>query len=98
VFFLFTYIGTVKASYPTTLSKDIEELRHGSRKHPQAFNQGLNETSTCKSLSLSSRSLKEIYRVENFCANVLNVTILTIDNKSLLLLLLNINIHLLDNL
>lgn len=27
-----------------------------------------------------------------------NVTILTIDNKSLLLLLLSINIHLLDNL
>ena len=55
LFLLFTYIGTVKASYPTTLSKDIEELRHGSRKHPQAFNQGLNETSTCKCLKYRSR-------------------------------------------
>lgn len=44
---LFLLIGTVKASYPTTLSKDIEELRHGSRRYPQAFNQGLNETSKC---------------------------------------------------
>ena len=49
---LFTDTGTVKASYPTTLSKDIEELRHGIRRYPQAFNQGLNETSTCKYLML----------------------------------------------
>lgn len=38
--------GNVKASFPTTLSKDIEELRHGSQRYPQAFNQGFNETNT----------------------------------------------------
>ncbi|XP_073236100.1 uncharacterized protein [Porites lutea] len=31
--------GTVKAGFPTTLSKDIEELRHVSRRNPQTFSQ-----------------------------------------------------------
>ena len=36
-------LGTVKASFPTTLSKDIEELRQKSHRNPQTFDQGLNE-------------------------------------------------------
>ncbi|XP_078377986.1 uncharacterized protein LOC144661155 isoform X1 [Oculina patagonica] len=34
--------GTVKASFPTTLSKDIEELRQRTHRNPQAL--GLNQT------------------------------------------------------
>lgn len=66
-FFLFTDIGTVKASYPTTLSKDIEELRHGSRRYPQAFNQGLNETSSCKCLILC-------YKLRRYCSLIAEKT------------------------
>jgi len=66
-FFLFTDIGTVKASYPTTLSKDIEELRHGSRRYPQAFNPGLNETSSCKCLILC-------YKLRRYCSLIAEKT------------------------
>lgn len=40
------FVGTVKASFPTTLSNNIEELRQGIHRNPHAFNQGLNES--CK--------------------------------------------------
>lgn len=49
------FLGTVKASFPTTLSNNIEELRQGIHRNPHAFNQGLNES--CKFFSICTQLL-----------------------------------------
>lgn len=42
---LYFLLGTVKAAYPMTLSKDIEELRKGQRRNPLTLD--LNEMGLC---------------------------------------------------